>query len=143
MSISKNGMSAKEIERLLGVTYKTAWRMGKQIRLGMIEPVRTVSGTVEMDETYISGKESNKHKNKRTRGINGKVIRGLGGTKIPIIGMKSRKDGKDGKVIANVEKSNKKAILLKNVREHIGVNSMIMTDEAPGYKTIPNIEDGA
>lgn len=54
-SASKNGVSAKELQRLLGVTYKTAWRMAKQIRLLMRDDGDKLDGTVEVDETYIEG----------------------------------------------------------------------------------------
>lgn len=54
-SVAKNGISAKELERHLGVTYKTAWRMCKQIRLLMQQDREMLSGTVEADETYIGG----------------------------------------------------------------------------------------
>lgn len=55
-STSKNGVSAKELERHLGVTYKTAWRMAKQIRLLMQQDSDKLTGTVEVDETYIGGR---------------------------------------------------------------------------------------
>jgi transposase len=54
-SNGKNGTSAKELERHLGVTYKTAWRMAKQIRLMLQENGGMLSGTVEADETYVGG----------------------------------------------------------------------------------------
>jgi len=54
-SVSKNGVSAKELERHLGVTYKTAWRMARQIRLLMAQDAELLSGTVEADETYVGG----------------------------------------------------------------------------------------
>lgn len=57
-SVAKNGVSAKELERHLGVTYKTAWRMCKQIRLLMQQDDDKLTGTVEVDETYIGGKFS-------------------------------------------------------------------------------------
>lgn len=59
-STSKNGVSAKELERHLGVTYKTAWRMAKQIRLLMEQDGDMLGGDgtpVEADETYIGGRE--------------------------------------------------------------------------------------
>jgi len=58
---SKNGVSAKELQRQLGVTYKTAWRMAKQIR-ELFSNVDTtdVDGTIEMDETYIGGRTTSK-----------------------------------------------------------------------------------
>lgn len=55
-STSKNGVSAKELERHLGVTYKTAWRMAKQIRLLMQQDAEKLTGIVEADETYIGGR---------------------------------------------------------------------------------------
>jgi transposase-like protein len=55
---SKNGVSAKELERHLGVTYKTAWRIAKQIRSLMQQDSNLLSGTIEADETYIGGKYS-------------------------------------------------------------------------------------
>lgn len=57
-SVAKNGVSAKELERHLGVTYKTAWRMAKQIRLLMQQDSDKLTGIVEVDETYIGGRTS-------------------------------------------------------------------------------------
>lgn len=63
-SVAKNGVSAKELERHLGVTYKTAWRMAKQIRLLMSQEDDLIGGDgqiVEADETYIGGKRKQSH----------------------------------------------------------------------------------
>jgi len=72
MTATRNGVSAKELERQLGVSYKCAWRMGHKIRalmdkLGMSEPL---SGHVEVDETYVGGKRRG---GKRGRGAEGKA----------------------------------------------------------------------
>lgn len=73
-SVSKNGVSAKEIERHLGVTYKTAWRMCKQIRLLMTQDEQILSGVVEADETYFGGrKRTQKHKNDNKTAVIGAV----------------------------------------------------------------------
>ena len=54
-SSARNGVSAKELERQLGVTYKTAWRIAFQIRQLMQQDKKKLSGVVEVDETYIGG----------------------------------------------------------------------------------------
>ena len=76
-SMSKNGVSAKELQRQLGVTYKCAWRIGKQIREAMAADKDLFTGTVEVDETYVGG---------RKKGLTGR------GTKKPVLfGMVERK----------------------------------------------------
>lgn len=75
-SVSKNGVSAKELERTLGVTYKTAWRMCKQIRLLMQQEADKLTGTVEVDETYIGGKAKQNNKYGNKTGVYGVTERG-------------------------------------------------------------------
>jgi len=65
MSNTRTCISAKQLERELGVTYKTAWRMFHQIRQLMNEDVIPLSGRVEVDSTFIGGKAKNMHKAKR------------------------------------------------------------------------------
>ena len=56
---TRSGVSAKQLERMLGVTYKTAWRMFKQTRLLMTQ-TGILEGTIEIDETFIGGKGQNR-----------------------------------------------------------------------------------
>jgi transposase len=119
-SVAKNGVSAKEIERHLGVTYKTAWRMAKQVRLLMLESRSPLSGVVETDETYIGG---------RQRG--GKGVR----DKEVVFGLVER----DGNVKAEHVKSAGARVLLPRIRDGVQIGKTIYSDQAQVYKTLHRI----
>lgn len=80
ISSTRCGISAKQLERELGVTYKTAWRMFNQIRKLMSEDVDNLAGPVEADETYVGGKRRG-----TKRGRPGK-----GSHKTPVFGIVER-----------------------------------------------------
>jgi len=96
MSSSKNGVAAKELERQLGVTYKTAHRMGHKIRQLMQSGGDMLCGIVEADETFIGGLAKNMHRAKRKA-----AIKGTGGaTKTPVIGILERGGNVQAKVVS-------------------------------------------
>ena len=118
MASTRCGISAKQLERELGVTYKTAWRMFNQIRKLLGEEIERLSGEVEADEVYIGGYR---------RGQRGRP--GKGSNKTPVFGILQR----GGKVAALVTKDATLKSFEPLIREHILPESMIYTDEWKGY----------
>jgi transposase-like protein len=127
-SNSKNGVSAKELQRLVGVTYKTAFRMGHQIRLLCVATQKQLEGTVEVDETYYGGLEKNKHLVDRVGGTQGRSVK----SKTPILGMVQR----DGEVIAQVVARNDESTVRPILRQNVKIGTKVMTDEWLSYNRI-------
>ncbi|HEX9059125.1 MAG TPA: IS1595 family transposase [Clostridia bacterium] len=119
-STSKNGVSAMELQRQLGCTYKTAWRMAKQIRKLFEESGIVLSKTTELDETYVGGKGGH---NKRGRGSENKT---------PVFGMVERK----GNIKATVTVDTKRKTVMPIVREYVAIGTNIMTDEYLPYRSL-------
>jgi transposase len=120
MTATRSGVSAKEVERQLGVTYKTAWRMCHQIRLLMGSKTNgKLSGHVEIDETYSGGTR----KGKRGRGAAGKT---------PVFGMLER----EGDVRAQVVKNVRRSTLIPVVEENVEKGTRISSDELASYADI-------
>lgn len=113
MASTRVGVSAKHIQRETGVTYKTAWRMMKQIRKLMGENLK-LSGPVEMDESHFGGSDSNKPQHLR------------GKAKTVALGIVERR----GRVIARVLPDASKDSILPVVGEVLPPRTMIYTDES-------------
>jgi transposase len=128
MASTRCGISAKQIERELGVTYKTAWRMFKQIRSMLAEGKDPLSGSVEVDETYVGGKAKNMHAWKREQKIQGRGTVG----KVPVVGAVER----GGRVIVKTAESVSAETLMPFVREHVMPESTVFTDEHRGYSGV-------
>lgn len=129
MASTRCGISAKQIQRETGVTYKTAWRMFKQIR-SLLTDNEPRSGLVEADETYWGGKEKNKHSSKRTIGC-----RGTKG-KQPVIGVVERGGKITAKVIPNATVPEVHKFIYSNVKPA----SMVYSDEHSGYEGLTGYE---
>ncbi len=132
MSTTRCGISAKQIQREVGVTYKTAWRMFKQIRTLMSEDVRLEGTTVEADEMYVGGKAKNKRQGKR--GGNGRSL----DTKTPVFGMVQR----GGCVVAMVTPDVKAQTIMPIIAERVLPESTVYTDDYPMYDKLATIPKG-
>jgi len=124
MASTRCGISAKQLERELGVTYKTAWRMFKQIRSMLTDDIVLEGSSVEADETYVGGK---------SHGKRGRP--GPDSNKTPVFGMVERK----GKVIAKVVPNVKAATILPIIKERVLEKSMVYTDELATYNRLPEL----
>ena len=114
---TRAGISSKQLQRELGVTYKTAWRIGRQIRSLMADNFRFEDGIVEVDETYVGGKPRLKE---WKTGVEGKEI---------IMGMVQR----DGKAFLKHIPGTGKWEILDQVKNHISPKARVITDEYGSY----------
>jgi ISXO2-like transposase domain/Transposase zinc-ribbon domain len=129
MLTSKKGISALQVHRMIGSgSYSTAFYMCHRLRAAMHDPeFRQLMGIVEIDETFIGGKEANKHRSKRMGNVS---IAG----KIPFIGAISRKGNVVSKMIEDTDTIALDSFVRKAVnRERI---DLIATDEHSGYRLL-------
>lgn len=117
---SRHGVPAKELQRQLGVTYKTAWRMGHEIRkyMGKTDGDDGLKGHVEIDETYIGGKTDGQgfHRNK----------------KVTVLGMLER----GGNVMTKVLPDNRRDTILPVVSGNVAKGSEVSTDQFRAYHSL-------
>jgi len=117
---TRHGVSGKELERTLGVTYKTAWRMGQHIRMLMAKAdgFETLKGHVELDEAYDGGYQPGKS--------------GIGTNKTIVFGMVERGGRTVAQVIPDVTKPTLRDIVHQNVER----GSAVSTDELRSYRLL-------
>lgn len=119
-SNGKNGTSAKELERHLGVTYKCAWRMCNRIRLMLQENGGMLSGIIEADETYYGGKSKmdKKYDNKTA-----------------VIGIVEKKKG-SGQIKTFTAKGANATNTLPFIKANVAPGSTLQTDESRIYSRV-------
>jgi IS1 family transposase len=129
MLTSKKGISALQIQRMMGFgSYETALTMTHKIRAALIEPETKLGGIVEADETYVGGKDKNKHFSKREH-ITG---RGAGG-RIPVVGAVKRKGNVIARVVANVSRETIEQFINQTVSTKV---SLLCTDNFKSYQRL-------
>ncbi|MFH2141092.1 MAG: IS1595 family transposase [Bacteroidota bacterium] len=145
MTNAKQGISAKEIQINLGMTYKTAWYSAMRIRCAMIDNCNIeLDNIVEMDETYVGGKPRRRNKKPKKEPANKPTIsagtiqnkRGRGTNKTPVVGIVERK----GKIVLKVIEKLTSKNLIAMLKEHVKTDSStLMTDEYKGYARMDDI----
>ncbi len=130
MVCSKKGVSAHQIHRMLGLTYKSAWfachRIREAMRDGRLGPLGGENKVVEIDETYVGGKEANKHAWKRTPGSQG------GANKAPVLSLIERDGMVRSQHVANINAKTIGPVIAKEINKA----SYIMTDDALVYPAV-------
>lgn len=116
---TRHGVAAKEVERQLGVTYKTAWRMCHEVRkyMGLVDgdgPLGGFTKQVEVDETLIGGYRPG------GQGGKGKTV---------VIGIMER----GGNVMTEVVPNRRSGTLLPVIRDNVKRHSIVHTDELKSY----------
>ena len=124
-SVAKNGVSAKEVERHLGVTYKTAWRIAKQVRSLMMQTNNPLSGIAEVDETYIGGKHRRN---------------GMFSNKTAVIGIVEKKKD-SGQIKALATKQANATVALPFLRSSLTDNTVVHSDESRIYTRVKRTFD--
>ncbi len=129
MLTSKKGISALQIKRVMGFgSYETAWSMCHKIGTALMEDIDKLGGIVEVDETYVGGKDKNRHWDKKS-GITGRGDP----SKRPIVGAIKRK----GNVIARVIGDVSRATLERFVNEAVSTRvSLLCTDDFSAYNRL-------
>jgi transposase len=114
--VTRHGVSGKELERALGVTYKTAYRMGMQIRklMAKADGFEMLKGHVESDETYMGGPRP------LSRKMSNKTV---------VQGLKQRGGRVHAETIPNAKTDSLRGVVLRNVER----GSRVSTDEHKGY----------
>ena len=124
---AKKGVSAKQLQRQLSVSYKTAWYMAHRIRLAMQDDecfCQKFAGICEVDETYVGGKS----KGPRGRGA---------ANKIPVVGIKERTSGK---ILLKAVNNVKASTLASFIRNYANPGAEIHTDEFKSYLWLDSSE---
>lgn len=117
----KRGVSSCQLARDLGVTQKTAWNMLHKIREFMKCMNRqTVSGEVEIDESFVGGKNKNRHKDKKVERCQGRSFK----DKKPVFGMLQR----GGPMTAIVVDNTRASTLMPIIKEYLASQSVVYTD---------------
>lgn len=132
----KKGISSIQLSKDIDVTQKTAWFMLQRIRKCFgIENENELDNTVEADETYVGGKNKNRHNDKKVKNSQGRSSK----DKTPVVGMIERNGKLNARKVENVKSETLTREIIRNVKE----SATLYTDEWLGYKGVSRIYDHA
>jgi len=124
----KRGISSHQLSRDLKITQKTAWFVLHRIREVFNVEKPSFDKIVEIDETYVGGKEKNKHQNKKTKNAQGRSTK----SKTPVLGILER----NGKVYAVPVKNTQSKNIKPIIKEIVKDGTVVYTDEWTAYRSL-------
>jgi transposase-like protein len=128
---ARKGISSMQLSKEIGITQKSAWFVLHRLREACGgKDLSKLQGIIEIDETFVGGKEANKHENKKFKAGRGTV------GKTPVLGMRER----GGRTVATPIGGTDADTIQAAIREHVEAGAILHTDEAGAYRDIDGFE---